>query len=97
MMIASAPASTSGFRLLVESVADLLFCKVAERFHQPAEGADVADDVALRGRLRSNAWRTIFTAAWLISTTRPALPWRLSMIRLPPNVLVRMQSLPACA
>ena len=47
MMIGIGAGVDQGFGLLVERVADLGFREIAVGFHQAAEGADVADDVAV--------------------------------------------------
>ena len=75
--------------LFVEGAAHLGFGEIAVGLQQAAKRTDVAEDVAVSA---PKAWRAISTPAWLISTTLSALEWRLSMMREPPKVLVRMQS-----
>ncbi len=81
-----------GGGLFFKGSADLGFGEIAEGFEQPAERADVADDVTVTVAegLARDAHGGLIDA-----TPSSAWPWRVSMMREPPKVLVRRQSEPA--
>ena len=95
MMIASAPASTRALACSMKASRTCVFGEIAVGLHQAAERADVADDVAVAAA--EGFARDLDGGLVDLDDAGRALPCRLSMIREPPKVLVRMQSEPASA